>query len=259
MEGALKSAKARRGAKRAVVDITPMVPNAEVAAVYRIRGKPKPGAPTETPEDPDPADASDFEVAAAPARKKQKPKGNFLEEKRMQKVRRREEKVLMGPTVVPSVAAAAAAAKYVHVRVMCDPMTILNSLIRELFPDAVELDVAERMHCAWLRLSGVSAVDAAVSGGPYAMAGVPIKVDRGRKAPEEVFVSFPGRTVLGAFLSGFFPGVKDVIEAADNCVRARFQTKALATAAIRKGTVPSNAGPLCAAGQWGTEPAVPDF
>lgn len=60
-------------------------------------------------------------AAAAPARKKQKPKGNFLEEKRMQKVRRREEKVLMGPTVVPSVAAAAAAAKYVHVRVMCDP------------------------------------------------------------------------------------------------------------------------------------------
>lgn len=39
-------------------------------------------------------------------------------------------------------------------------------------------DVAERMHCAWLRFSGVSAVDAAVSGGPYAMAG-----DRGSSWP----------------------------------------------------------------------------
>ena len=46
-----------------------------------------------------------------------------------------------------------------------------------------------------------------------------------------------GRKVLGAFLNQFFPGVKDVVEASDSYLRARFLTKEAAKAAIKRGTV----------------------
>ena len=61
----------------------------------------------------------------------------------------------------------------------------------------------------------------------------------------------PGRKLLGGFLSESFPGAKDVVEATDTSLRARFETAEAAKAAMKKGVITAIGDQIVhAAGKW---------
>eukprot|EP00668_Euglena_longa_P028996 GGOE01036334.1.p1 GENE.GGOE01036334.1~~GGOE01036334.1.p1 ORF type:complete len:265 (+),score=21.10 GGOE01036334.1:38-796(+) len=252
----MASAKARKGKARALVDISQTVPNAEVGAVYRIRTDAEPSKPPQwSDDDEEKAPKSLSQPQPPPAKAKKRKSGgqpNFLEEKRKLKARKREER-----TVLPQVQATTSS--FEHMKVMCDPVGIISSLLKEEFPDAMTVEVAERMQCAWLKFQTSDSASKAANGAHH-LAGVSVQATKSKRSTEEVFVSLQGRKVLGAFVDRHFPGVKDVVEATDNCVRARFLTKDAAKAAVKKGALTAfNTFVLAVTGPWGSDTPLPDF
>ena len=273
-KGEVPTAKARKGKARAVVDTSTRVANSEVHCVFRLRKAKLPEAggeaaaeageapvrvkevvkkeaakkeaATEAAKEPAPYPESEEEgpERTGPKQKKRKSLSGkaFLDEKRKVKARKRE---MHGAYKVDPVDEK----KYVHVKVSCDPMGILNALLEESFAGAENIDVAPRMQCAWLLFGSQEAAEAQIQKGQVTIVGEPVTVSQGKKAVEEVFVSFAGRKLLGAFLNEHLPGVKDVVEATDNALRARFTSKEAAKAAIKRGVVKAiQSCTLCAVG-----------
>uniref|UniRef100_A0A7S1HUR6 Uncharacterized protein n=1 Tax=Eutreptiella gymnastica TaxID=73025 RepID=A0A7S1HUR6_9EUGL len=256
----IPTAKARKGKARAVVDTSTQVANSEVHCVFRLRKEKPPeaageaaketgGAPVKVKEaarEPVPYPDSEEEgpERTGPKQKKRKSLSGkaFLDEKRKIKARKREMQGAYKAEPMDE-------KKYVHVKVSCDPMGILNALLEENFAGAESIDVAPRMQCAWLVYGSKDAAEAQIQKEEVMIAGEPVKVCQGKKAAEEVFVSFAGRKLLGAFLNQHLPGVKDVVEATDNALRARFTSKEAAKAAVKQGVIKAIQNcTLCAVG-----------
>eukprot|EP00667_Euglena_gracilis_P021393 EG_transcript_23407 len=255
MSTTMTSAKARKGKARALIDISQTVPNAEVSAVYRIRKDAQPAKPpAQWSEDDDDDAAPKVASPQVPPKVKKRKSGqvNFLEEKRKLKARKREEQAVQpqGPAKTTS---------FEHMKVMCDPMGIISSLLKEQFPGSLAVEVAERMQCAWVKFLSVESASKAMEG-THQLAGVPVQVSQSKRTIEEIFVSLQGRKVLGAFINQHFPCVKDVVEATDNSVRARFLSKEAAKAAVKKGALTTfDTFVLAVTGPWGSGAPLPDF
>ena len=176
-------AKARRGKLSAPVDISAIAPNSEAAVVYRIR---KPGEKPTMPADSD--DEGPASSTVLQKKKKAKAGVNFLQQKRDEKAKRRQEKEQEATKGIPKMDEL----PFVHLKIKCDPVGIVNALVKNHFPDARTWEIAPRMNCAWLMYDDEVAANERVNEGNVMMCGFEAKVAKGKKAPEEVFVSLNG-------------------------------------------------------------------